>query len=67
MVKKLFTDKKGIQMECYLNSDCNCIIQIGAFDDIMNHHWIELNDIDDIDELIKELKSIRKIMHDSKL
>jgi hypothetical protein len=62
MVNKLFTDEKGIQMECYVNLERNCIIKVGDFDDIMRYQWIELNDIDDIDELIKELRIVKKQM-----
>ena len=62
MVNKLFTDEKGSQMECYLNTQHNCIIKVGDFNDIMRQEWIELNDIDDVDELIKELKIVKKHM-----
>lgn len=67
MVNKIFTDNEGIQMECFLTKDFNCRIKMGQFDDYLNLHCLDIDNLNDIDELIKELKSIRKIMHNSKL
>jgi len=62
MVNKIFTDESGTQMECFINTKHNCIIKVGEFDDIMRTQFIELIDIDDVDELIKELRIVKKNM-----
>jgi len=49
-------------MECYLNTKLNCIIKIGEFNDVINWQYLEIDNIEDINELIKELKYIKKLM-----
>jgi len=66
MVNKVFTDENGIQLECYANVDLKCIIKIGESNNFMTQQVIEIIDIGEIEELIKELRMVKKLIQSNK-